>query len=570
VSIPKTPRELALARVKSVERESEPWRQVWRELAIHFLPGSCQLTPGDRRIVALPDDIVSSKGYLAREVMSSGMSSGLTSPARPWFNLSLGDPDTSKVGPVQVWLHHFQEAMMRVFQRSNTYQTLPVLYQMLATHGTAVLWIDEDQEDVVRSYVFPMGTFALAASPRLDVDTIVRRVQMTVSQVVGTFGYDVCSQRTQKAFDQELYEEWVDVIHLTEPNRERDPEKADSAGMKYISRWLEQGSDKECFLREKGYRERPFCAIRWDIHGNQVYGRGPGFYSLADSRQLQWAEKEKARLIELLASPPLAVPSNIAGYPLPGDLVRVTHGGQQNMIQPIQLIPPAAIQVMQSEIDRLEDRINDAWKVRLWLSITEDERAQRATAREVQERSEEKMLQLGPVLVRIQNEGLDPLIERVAAIMFRRGLVEQPPEELHGHTVRVEYVSQMALAQRLAGIASIERLLSTTGSIAAMQPNVLDKINLDKLIETYAERLTADPDIMVPQDKVDEVRSQRAAAAQQNQQITEQAPAVAGVAKTLSETDVGGDNALNRLYREVAGGSAMPSQFPTSGGGGAR
>jgi hypothetical protein len=82
----------------------------------------------------------------------------------------------------------------------------------------------------------------------------------------------------------------------------------------------------------------------------------------------------------------------------------------------------------------------------------------RMTATEVAERHEEKLLMLGPVLERLHNELLDPLIDTTFSRMIEAGAVPPPPEELLGVELNVEYVSVMAQAMKLTGITSIESL----------------------------------------------------------------------------------------------------------------
>jgi hypothetical protein len=56
------------------------------------------------------------------------------------------------------------------------------------------------------------------------------------------------------------------------------------------------------------------------------------------------------------------------------------------------------------------------------------------TAREVAERHEEKLLQLGPVMERLQDELLDPLIRRAFGILWRGGYLPEPPKSSGGRT----------------------------------------------------------------------------------------------------------------------------------------
>ena len=94
---------------------------------------------------------------------------------------------------MRFWLDEVQRRVLHVFARSNLYNCLHTLYGELGTFGTAALWIDEDDEDVVRGYTLSVGEYWLASSRRLAVDTLYRSVWWTVRQIVDTFGRDAVS-----------------------------------------------------------------------------------------------------------------------------------------------------------------------------------------------------------------------------------------------------------------------------------------------------------------------------------------------------------------------------------------
>ena len=88
------------------------------------------------------------------------------------------------------WLDEVQQRMLRVFAKSNLYNCLHTLYGELGVFGTAALWIDEDEDDVVRGYTLTAGEYWLASSSRLAIDTLYRSMWWTVRQIVDTFGRD--------------------------------------------------------------------------------------------------------------------------------------------------------------------------------------------------------------------------------------------------------------------------------------------------------------------------------------------------------------------------------------------
>ena len=180
------------------------------------------------------------------------------------------------------------------------------------------------------------------------------------------------------------------------------------------------------------------------------------------------------------------------------------------------------------------------------------------TAREVVERHEEKMLQLGPVMERLTDELLDPLIDRTFSVLLRNGDLPPPPEELQGMELKVEYISILAQAQKLVGTSAVERLASFVGNLAGVRPEVLDKINFDEMVDQYGGMLGVPPQLIRPDEEVAKLRQARAQQAAQAQQAEAAAASVQG-ARVLSETDTSSDNALTRILSNLGGG-ALPGR----------
>lgn len=152
---------------------------------------------------------------------------------------------------------------------------------------------------------------------------------------------------------------------------------------------------------------------------------------------------------------------------------------------------------------------------------------------------------LGPVLERLHDELLSPLIDITFTRLLEGGALPPPPPDLEGQELKVEFVSVLAQAQRAVGLGSIDRLLGTIGNIATVSgdTSVWDKIDKDEVIERYAEMLAVDPQLIVSDDKVALVRAERGKM-QQQQQLLAAAPELAKAAKAGAEAD------------EIAGGTA--------------
>lgn len=556
----RTIRQRYLKRLAALKAERASWDDHWRDVADHTHPRRVRFFQSERNKGWKKNDkIINSTPTRAVRILASGMMAGVTSPARPWFRLTTPDPELAEFGPVRRWLHIVEERQRLLFARSNLYNGLHNVYVDLAGIGTSALHLDEDPEDLLRAYSYPVGQYVLATSDRLQVDTVYRELSMTVAQMVKRFGLEACSPNVQEQYRRGELDSWVDVIHVIEPRADREPGKVDSRNLPWKSCWFEAKADEQTgFLRESGYREFPVLAPRWDVTGEDVYGRSPGMDALGDCKALQLLERRKASLVDKTATPPMQGPASLLHRRvslLPGDFTPVDHTAGGAKLEPALVIHPAALGAVREMIQDHEERINAAFYADLWLMMIDTDRRQ-VTAREVAERHEEKMLQLGPVLERLQDELLDPLIDRAFSILLRSGGLPPPPEELQGQDLRVEYISILAQAQKLVGTSAIDRLADRTLAIAAARPDVLDKVNWDEVVDAYGDALGVPPDLFHPDEAVQRIRQERAAQ-QQAQRAGEAALAAAQGAQTLANTPMEGDSALNRLL--AAYGSAPPA-----------
>lgn len=548
----------ATKRLAALKQERESWVTHWRELAQYILPRRARFLSTDGNNGGKKNDkIINGSATRAVRILAAGMQAGITSPARPWFRLATPDVALGESGPVKEWLSAVESRLRSIFARSNIYNALHNVYTDLATFGTSPLHIDEDAEDVLRAYVYPAGQYALANSARLRIDTGYRELRFTVAQLVEMFGESACSQRVRDQYRRGNLDIWIDVVYLLEPNRDEGHfgQYANARGKPFRSCWYEAAGHEGKYLREGGYYESPLIAPRWNVTGEDVYGHGPGMDALGDCKALQLLESDKGGLVAKIVNPPMQGPPYLANKRtslLPGAMNYVP-GTNGQVISPLYAVPPAAVQVAEESIQKTQGRIDAAFYADLWLMLSESERRD-VTAREVAERHEEKMLQLGPVLERLEDELLDPLIDRAFGIALRANAIPPPPEELQGVELRVEYISIMAQAQKLLGTAGVERFAGFVGNLVASKPEVLDLVNVDEVVRQYADMLGLNPKLLNAPDVVAGIRAQRQEAQAQAQRAQATVTAVQG-AKTLSEADMGHDSALTRLMASVGGGA---------------
>lgn len=553
-----TPRELLWKQWNALKTERQSsWDPHVREVLEYFAPRRARYLQSDVNKGAKKNGkILNSTTLKAAGVLQSGMQAGITSPARPWFRFVTPDPKLSEFWRVRDWLHICEERTREVFARSNFYLGQHKLYGDISTAGTGVLYMEDDAEDVLRVYDLPPGSYSLAVSDRCAVNTVFRETTLTVANYLRRFGIKLASRRVHDLYMRGDLQERVGVVHCVEPNEDFTLGNLDRSGMPWKSVWFDAELDdpKQPFLRESGYREFPFLAVRWDATGEDVYGRGPGMDTLPDAKELQEWTRRKKSLGDKATNPSMVGPPslrNSRATTMAGDLTIVADPSGTGGYRPAFEIRADQILAAREQEADCERRVKEGFYADLWLQMIEAERG-RMTATEVQARSEERMIQLGPTLERLNDEDLDPAIDRTFAMMLRRGMVPPPPPELRGMELRVEYISIMAEAQKLLGTSAVERLAAFTGNLAATSMEVLDKFDSDAALEVYARMLGTDPRLIRSEDKVLAIRSKRDEAAQQ-QASMQQAGQVAQGAATLAQADMQGDTALNRLMGNIGG-----------------
>ncbi|HUT78660.1 MAG TPA: portal protein, partial [Polyangia bacterium] len=431
------------------ERSGNNWDSHWQELSNYIHPRALRLHASRRNKGTKQTSFIkNSTATFASRILSSGMHAGNTPPSRPWFRLGAFDPQQRTEHGVRDYLGNVRDILLEMFARTNVYNAFPRIYRHLGDFGTACMLVLEDEQDIFRCHVLSPGTYALSQDSQMRVDTLYRTVQLTARQIEQQWP-ERGSQPVQDAIKNNRLDEIFEVVNCIEPNEEANPALFEPGGMPWRSVWFEEKSTEESILGEGGFRSKPFMAPRWEVEGEDSYGNCPGMEALPDIKSLQHLERRKAQLMDKLVNPPMQGPgslrSEVAGL-LPGMITYLDSATGQKF-EPA-FVPDARGLQIQNDMERYEFRINRAYFADLFLMLA-NTAISGMTAREVEERHEEKMLQLGPVLERINDELLDPFIDRTFDIGNNRGLLPDPPKELEGQQTKIEYLSILAQAQKL-------------------------------------------------------------------------------------------------------------------------
>lgn len=553
----------------------------WRDLADHFDPSTIRLYLTDRnqnRPRSRMTRIMDNTATFAVETLQSGLHAGLTSPARPWFVLTTPNPALTKRKAVQQWLFDATERLLSVFALSNLYTELPILYGAMGIFGTAAMSALEDEETLVRFFSYPIGSYVLDVDSKRRVNTFMREYRMTVAMLVEEFGgeggqrlapgadpvWTNFSPRIKTLWSRGQYQTPVDVYWAVVPNREPDDAALGVRAFPWISVHYERDQNysmgmeggEGSILREAGFSEFPILAPRWFVNSEDTYAtKCPGITALGDVRQLQLMTKRESQAIEKQMNPSLIAPTSLRTQQvsfLPGGVTYADVREGQQGIKPIYEVRPD-LAAFEQVLSNVRNRIDQAFYVdifRMLSALDEQRGAQPPTAREIDERHEEKMLMLGPVVTRTKDDLIQPLIMRTLGIMARRGFLPPKPPELKGVDLIAEPISVLAQAQRLTKIPPLDSLVQRVGGMLSVAPQAADKINWNAVVEEYANVFGVNPALILSDEEAAALTQAKQQAAAQ-QAAAERIAKIGAGAKALAQAPMNNDSALGQLMETV-------------------
>lgn len=562
-----TPRDKILTRHAALQNERSTWIPEYKDITKFILPRSGRYFVEDRdRGKRRDNSIIDNTATRSHDVLGAGLMAGATSPARPWFDMATPYKQLNSLRPVKLWCRQVRDLILDIFNRSNVYRCLHQIYDEIGAYGTGVCLVMTDFKDVLRMMPLTAGQYCISANARGEVDTLYFEYQNTIAQLVKEYGYEACSDSVRNQYDSGNLDQWVTIIVAIEPNADRDPKKIDNKNMAWTSTHIELSgtssaltwtTNSEQCLRRSGFKRFPVLAPRWKTYGGDIYGSGPGQQALGDVKSLQKQQLLKAQGIEYKVRPPLQGPVSMKNHEtdtLPGGMSYVDAVNAQSGIRTAFEVN-IDINEMTQDIQDVRQRIQQAFYTDLFLLISQSEGAMTAT--EVTQRTEEKMLMLGPVIERLHDELLEPLVEIAFDYCVDAGILPPIPQELKGVELQIEFVSVLAQAQRAVANTSNAQFLGAIASVVQLQAQgqgapALDNFDADQYIRDAADQFGVNPALVPDSSDIAKVRAQRAQAAQQQQQ-TEQVAQQAAAAKNLSQANTTGQNGLTDVLSGLTG-----------------
>ena len=468
-----------------------PWLNTWKELARYLAPTRGVFdteTPNSGRRID-HKTLLDSSASLAVGILGAGMMSGLTSPSRSWFDMTLSPSALKKLPGASSWLLEVKKALESAFAKSNVYSVLQGVYEEISVFGTAAFLVEEDPRGGIFCRPFTAGEYVLDIDDKGRVNTFGREFFMTASQLATAFGKENLPPKLLREVETESNQSMYKIRHLIFPNSAADARTTDWTHFAFISVYfMEDGT----VLRQGGYHEFPVIAARWETKNtSEIYGRGPGWKCLGDVKMLQKMQKTKLVALDKSTNPPVMVSANVQGEVnlLPGGITRC-NSLTDAAVKPAYQVQPD-IAALDEAMEQVRSTIRSQFFADVFVMLSAQD-TPNMTATEVAERRQEKMLLLGPVLQRLKTELLDPLIERTYYILWRQGNIPPAPEILHGLEMQAQYISTIAQAQRTSALEPLTQGVNFAQTLTQAAPQLATQLNFSRALSEGLESLGVD------------------------------------------------------------------------------
>lgn len=516
-------------------------------------------TQGERK----NQHIVDPTHVLALRSFVAGFLEGNTSASRPWARIGTRDSERDDSFENKEWLQHFTNRVMNYLGTSNFYHAAGNFYYDYGVVNTGAHYFEVLENNFFVHTLMP-GSYFVINNSYGEAVVLVREFSMNVKAIVDTYGqrnengvidWSNISDGVKKAYQDSNYTMCVDIVHIIKENPDFDPQDPDNIqNRKWLELTYETGSsargsnsgnvlmgdsirlDDGVFLKRFTTKRKPFIVGK--STDSFEYGeKGPTIDALGCIKSLNKKAIGKDQALEQMLRPTLQGPaslrksyiSNAPNTFIPLDARSV---GNKQKLESVFQISPAIGAVIQ-DVGDLRQQVDKLYYADFLLFLSKNPKTRTAT--ETAAIVEEQQRIIGPNLQSLNFSYNIPVIEWVMDyVLFEDPYLRPPPESMQGEALRPEFISIFAQAQRSADLPAVDRYMNMITNVAQINPQILDKANLDKLADIYEDRLYLPSGLNNPQNKVEAMREQAQADLKRKQALEETLPAVARAAKDAS------------------------------------
>lgn len=528
----------------------------WVETAKYIAPNKKDVQydsiPGAKKT----DELFDSSAIHAKNLLVATLTGSITSSSKKWFSLRFKSVELNDSFPALEWLEAIKEITYHYVNRSNFYRELNLLYNELVDFGTDILFIDTlppDRNGMFGGLIFkalPLKECYIEEGAGDLVDILYRKFKITIYKAAQLWGVNNLPDRVKHLYENNPFG-YVTILHAVySRNIPKNEEALLNTEKEYASAYI--SLDDKKIISESGYDYFPFAVPRWMKYPGEVYGRGPADEALPDIKTLNKIEELSLKWDALRIQPPLLrQKGSIIGQVVlePRAIMDVQSGiSVREALMPLELGGDMRRETIKVDDKRMQIRkAFFADQIEAFIAIE----APRRTATEVQLRYDLMQQMLGPILTNIEQELLNPLVNKILEILARNSVFPSPPPEViedrEGGEIVIEYESPLSKRQRIDEVLALQGLYEQIAAIVPYAPDIGDVIDHDKVLKHVGKIRGVPIDVFRKDEELKVVRQAKIEMSQQDQQIQESTALtqglrnVAPIAKVLQQ---GAPNAI--------------------------
>ena len=509
------------------------FRNLWQETADLMFPRENQITqlssPGDDKSRQRYD----STAVLDSQDMASGLSGALIPTGQRFFGLTIDNREILALDHVSRYLEMATETVHSEMFKSNFMLQLNETLRSLVVFGTGNLYTEWNNSLQRLNYKdYDIANYQILENSGGLVDTVILSFKLTPRQALQEFP-DI--DEDIKKLTKDPKAEMLSFIHIIRPRNERNTNLSDSKNMPFESIFVCEKLQK--IVRESGFEENPFAVARWMKSSAEKYGRGQGTEVLSDVKILQVMRKDFISCANRWNNPPLEVLHSFEGQvrQTPGAVNRVM---EMNSIKGIASSALGNFPITVEALKEQQEIIHKAFFRDIFVQLG-DLTGDRRTTVEIIERLREGLRRLALPVARLQSELFNPVITRSTMLLIRHGKVPQPPVELEGQQLGIEYEGQLALALKGQQAKGFQQWVEFAGAMEQVWPGVKDNIAADRAIRRQGRAFGINAEDMATEEEVMAIRLQRAKEMQAQKEAEMAAMAAEGYSKTNAAPEPG-------------------------------
>ena len=510
------------------------WETLWEDIARYVMPRKAGLFTKDSQ-PSVEDEtyLFDSTAVRANMVLANGQLSWMTPMESRWFSFEPPQVMESEE-EIKQWFKRCTEVVHGELARSNFYTEIHELYLDRGAFGTAAILVEQGRSHALNFTKLDIGSFAVSEDDEGYVDTISREYEMTARQAALKFGPDALSDPMKADLANTKSYRKFTIVHMIYPRGPGEVSygKKDGPNKPFASIYIDKAGKH--VLLSSGFDEQPFFVTRYlKWKNSECYGYSPSWTALPEARQLNFLEKQLDSLAELSAFPRVLIP---AGFDQDIDLraAGITYFDPNNPnALPREWGTTGRYDIGMNRAEQRRTAINEAFHVDLFKMFAQLEK--QMTAREVMERSSEKLIQFSPTFARMTTELFNPLLRRVFAVLARQGKFPPPPQQLVmiGAIPEpdINYNSRIALAIRQLENSAFIRTSEMLLPYAQIRPEMLDNYDFDEITRDMARNDGLPARWLMEEETVAQQRAQRAEQAQASMQAEQTEKAASALGK---------------------------------------